>query len=140
MSQKVDLLENYRRDLLKALKHLDYSYLKVTKLPIDPTQMDEEILETWESFSARFSRVIDIFLSKYLRAKVLADDPGFSGTLRDFVDYAEKIALVDRAETWMELRKFRNLISHEYEEEELAKIFAEMRSRTAFIIKSLSNL
>jgi hypothetical protein len=65
------LLEDQKSRLIKALIHLEYSYNKVNQLPTEPAQLNEETLETWESFVARFSRVADIFLSKYLRTAVL---------------------------------------------------------------------
>lgn len=97
--------------VLKALSRLEYSYNKVKKLPINADAFDEETLEVWEGFTARFSRAVDLFLAKYLKACVLADDPGFQGSLRDFVDFGEKLGLVDSADKWMNLRGFRNLIA-----------------------------
>jgi hypothetical protein len=130
----LNLKDKYRRKVQKSLAHLQYSYDKVLLLSTDMTALDEETLETWESFTARFSRAVDLFLSKYLKAVVLENDPGFQGSLRDFVDQGEKLGVVDSADKWMELRKFRNLIAHEYEEEELGRIFREMRDLTPQIL------
>ena len=90
--------QEYAKKLKKALEHLRYSHNKVRRLPTDSSKLDEEQLETWESFSARFARVVDLFLTKYLRAVVLQDDPGFEGSLRDFVNQAEKIGLIGSAQ------------------------------------------
>ncbi|MFH1727494.1 MAG: hypothetical protein ABIA04_03655 [Pseudomonadota bacterium] len=108
------LLKDYARMLSKALQHLEYSYNKVVKLPADVKNLDEESLETWESFSSRFTRVVDLFLTKYLKARVLVEDPGFDGTLRDYVNMGEKLELVEDADLWMELRELRNISAHEY--------------------------
>ena len=110
-------IEKYRTQLQKALKHLQYSFKKVNLLPTHPDQLDEEGLETWEGYCSRFVRVVDLFLTKYMRAKVLQDDPGFSGTLRDFVNQGEKLGLVDSADQWMVLRELRNIESHTYEDD-----------------------
>ena len=67
MSAKNDFLKALREKLLKAIGHLEYSYKKIQHIPPDIDTLDEEGLETWESFSARFCRVSDIFLSKYIR-------------------------------------------------------------------------
>ena len=66
--------------LQRAITHLRYSYNKIINLPLPEqlSQFDEELLETWESFAARFSRVTDIFLTKYIRTLILQDDPGFN--------------------------------------------------------------
>ncbi|MCH9644804.1 MAG: hypothetical protein K0U23_08125, partial [Gammaproteobacteria bacterium] len=95
MSKHQDILLTQMRKLCKALDHLEYSYKKILKLPVDANKLDDEMLETWESFAARFSRVTDIFLTKYLRSYVLVNDPGFRGSLRDYVNQAEKTGLID---------------------------------------------
>ncbi len=128
------LLEAYRRKLIKALDHLAYSNAKVRTLTASPIAMDEESLETWESFTARFSRVVDLFLTKYVRAKVLENDPGFSGTIRDFVDQGEKLGLLDSADRWMEYRGFRNIIVHEYDEDELEENFHSLREAALHVL------
>ena len=91
MSGIEEILKGYGEKLRKALKHLRYSYNKVRCIPADPSKLDEEQLAAWESFSARFARVVDLFLTKYLRALVLKNDPGFEGSLRDFANQVEKL-------------------------------------------------
>lgn len=59
-------LSDQKRKLLKALAHLEYSYKKIIELPEEINQLDEEGLETWESFAARFCRVSEIFLTRYI--------------------------------------------------------------------------
>ena len=59
--------------------------------------MNDVQLETWESFVSRFARVADIFLSKYLRAYVLREDPGFRGSMLDYINEGEKLGLLDDA-------------------------------------------
>lgn len=34
---------------------------------------------------------------------------GFSGSLRDFVNQAEKLGYIENAETWMGIRELRNI-------------------------------
>lgn len=111
------LLETYKNKLQKAITHLEYSQNKVKTLPIHLSELNEESLETWESFSARFSRVADLFLSKYLRYYIDSQDPGFRGSFIDYVNQAEKIGLIQQAELWIEVRKLRNVTMHEYNEE-----------------------
>jgi hypothetical protein len=102
--------------LAKALDRFEYSYRKTQTLKTDPELLDDEAMETWESFSSRFSRVVDLFLSKYARAKVLENDPGFRGTLRDHVNQAEKLGLLSNAADWMALHELRNIETQPYEE------------------------
>lgn len=132
-------LDIQKANLNKALGHFEYSYLKILKLPDDPSQLNEESLETWESFTARFSRVVDIFLTKYLRALILMQDPGFSGTLRDFLNLGEKLSYIDDAEIWMKLRELRNITAHEYSEKDLALFFQRLKSESPQLL-NLKNL
>jgi hypothetical protein len=124
------LLNITRQKLLKALHHLSYSYNKIQSLSIDVDQLDEENLETWESFATRFARVADIFLARYVRNYVLLNDPGFEGTLRDFVNQAEKLRIIDDANAWMGIRELRNITSHDYSEEDLTQFFARLKKET----------
>jgi hypothetical protein len=127
-------IEKYKQKVLKSLKHLAYSYHKVQSLSSDVSTMDDETLEVWESFTARFSRTVDLFLTKYVRAVVLRDDPGFSGSVRDFADYAEKLELIASADQWMEFRGFRNIIVHDYEESELQQNLEDLRRLASVVL------
>ena len=104
-----EIIKKYETQIRSALSHFNYSYKKVLNLPIDVEKLDEESLETWESFSSRFSRVVDLFLTKYIRAKVLKEDPGFHGTLRDFVNYSKKMGLIKNSNLWMAMREVKNI-------------------------------
>ena len=85
------LLALRKRHLMKALERLAFSYQKVQKLPLSEENFDDATLESWESFSARFARASDIFLSQYLRTYVLLSDKGFQGSMRDFLNVGEKL-------------------------------------------------
>ncbi|MEI8055161.1 MAG: hypothetical protein WCH10_04075 [bacterium] len=121
------LLNTQRHRLKKALAHLAYSYKKTADIKFDPEKSDDESLEVWESFAARFSRVADMFLARYLRIQILKNDPGFSGSMRDFVNQGEKLGLIDNATAWMVIRELRNITVHDYSEEDLALFFQRLR-------------
>ena len=127
MKDYTTLLQLQRDKLNKALAHLDYSYKKVTPLPTEETKLNEETLEIWESFCARFSRVTDLFLTKYLRTFVLEQDPAFSGSLRDFVNQGEKLGLISDSNAWMHIRELRNITAHEYTSEDLSQFLSLLR-------------
>ena len=129
------LSRQYVLKLKKALGHLRYSSKKVRALPVNSRKLDEEQLETWESFSARFARVSDLFLTKYLRCAVLKEDPGFEGTLRDFVDQGEKMGLLENADRWMAIRELRNITAHEYTDEDLSDYFRKSRKFAADVLR-----
>ncbi len=123
MSTLENLLDEWRRKTTKALSHLEYSHKKVLNLQDNLEQLDEESLETWESFAFRFARASDLFLTKYLRTRLMIEDPGFSGSFRDSLDLAEKLRIIDDAEAWLKIRSLRNASVHEYTEAGLALFF-----------------
>jgi hypothetical protein len=126
-SQYQELLETQKRKLKKAIEHLEYSYQKVLKLSEDAALLDEEGLETWESFAARFARVTELFLVQYLRTCVLITDPGFSGSLRDFINQGEKLHFIDNAQSWLAIRELRNITAHDYSEKDLTAFFRRLK-------------
>ncbi|NCN39935.1 hypothetical protein GW916_01670 [bacterium] len=134
MSKYKELLETQKSEILSALDYLEYSWKKIQSLSNEPAQLDPETLETWESFVARFARVSDIFLSKYLRTRIMMADPAFRGELRDFVNQAEKAAVITDADRWMQIRELRNKIAHEYTKNDLSKLFKDVVLLTPFLI------
>lgn len=134
MQNLSNLHKEYKESLLKAIDHLEYSYKKVLTLPTNPEKLDEETLETWESFSSRFARCIDLFTSKYVISYVKLDDPGFEGSLRDHVNQAEKLELIQSADAWMIARGLRNITAHEYKNSSLEVFFKDLLAFTPQII------
>lgn len=130
MTSYEKLLNSSKQKLLKALSHLEYSYCKIMTLPHDVPTLDEETLATWESFCARFARVAEIFLTRYLRSYILYADPGFAGTLRDFVNQGEKLGIIDDARAWMSIRELRNIAAHDYSENDLTQVFIRLKNET----------
>lgn len=122
------LLQETSRKLTKALEHLAYSFNKVQKLPGELSEMDDEIMETWESFSSRFARVSDIFVMQYLRTKIAIEEPGFKGTTRDYLNKAEKLGLITDAKQWFIIRELRNAAAHEYNDEDLTAFYQKLKS------------
>ena len=139
MTNYEKLLEKQQRKLTKALQYLQYSYNKILNLSDKVEKLDEESLETWESFAARFSRVAEIFLTQYLRTVVLMNDPGFSGSLRDFVNQGEKLGILDDAKAWMAIREIRNITAHDYSEADLSEFFKLLKKECPRLLKILSN-
>ena len=135
----MEKLNRYLQDtihqLQKSLVHLEYSYNKILKLTSEVDSMDEEILETWESFASRFARASDIFLMRFIKAKVRLDDPGFNGTFRDYLNQAEKIGLIQDVMIWMKIRELRNISAHEYSESNLEFIFNSLKELAPEILK-----
>lgn len=124
----------YENQLRKAIGHLEYSMKKIVLLPTNPAELDDESLETWESFSSRFSRVVDLYLTKYVRCMVLLDDPGFRGTVRDFANQGEKMGIVNDAALWMQARELRNIEAHSYSDE-LQVFLDKLRNQAPLLLR-----
>lgn len=129
------ILADLKQELNQALDHLTYSYNKITKnnFQIGPGLTPDQ-LEAFEALTARFARVSDIFISKYLRSLAEKDDPAFRGGLRDWVNYAEKKGTIVSADQWMQIRELRNKIAHEYANKELWSLFQQVLNNTPFIL------
>ncbi len=129
------LQQKYKEQLLKALKHLDYSYKKSLSLSMLESEMDEETLETWEGFSSRFARVVDLLITKYLKVSILLHDPAFDGSFRDLLDYAEKIKLIESADFYMKMREIRNIHAHDYREDKLILFLSDLKAYAPELLK-----
>lgn len=129
------LKQKFSEQLTKAIGHLEKSFNKAKKLPILLSKNDDDSLETWESFAARFARVVDIYSSKVLRAQLLDVDPGFDGTFKDMLLLAEKARLIDSAELWLKLRSLRNIQAHDYTDETFSAFAGELLKNTPTLLK-----
>ena len=134
MADYQTILLDHKNALLKSLSYLKYSYQKVQPLSMQLKDADPELLEAWEGFVARFARVTDIFVMKYLRIRILLDSPDFRGTLRDLLNQAEKMNLIEDARQWMRIRDLRNQATHEYSEKELEPYLQEIKDLTPAVL------
>lgn len=133
-----ELLLSYIRKTQKAIKHLNYSYDQVKLLSSNVEKLSEADLAQWEAFAARLAKVIDLYLTKYIKAKILLSDPAFDGSLRDQVNLAEKMRLLNDTDRWVALRGLRNQTAHEYEEEDLSAFFERIRTEAPWVIVEIS--
>ncbi|MEN0057826.1 MAG: hypothetical protein AAGB31_03250 [Bdellovibrio sp.] len=140
MATNQALKSTYYSKIVRSLKYLEYSYLRTLSMPVQPQAMTDSQLEAWDSFASRFARTSDIFLSKYVRACVLADDPAFDGGFYDQLNRAEKLGLIDSVTTWFEIRELRNATVHEYSDQDLEKIFLKFRQYAPLLIELRTKL
>ena len=133
------LFNQYKEKLRKGLKHLEYSLKKIQSIHFDKP-LGEEELEHLESYTARLSRVSDIFLSKYLKLLIKNEDPAFDGSVRDLCNFAEKKSYISSADEWMLIRAFRNSTAHDYEDEDLKQFFMKSRELGPIVVKTVNKL
>lgn len=140
LSKYRELENKYAEYLLKATKHLEYSLNKSHVLPKELDKNTEESLEGWEGLTARFARVVDIFLTKYIKAKVKSDDPIFDGTLRDYLNMAEKAKLIENVDHWLSLRELRNIQAHDYTNEAFQQFITAIQLESQFVLSEMKKL
>lgn len=96
------------------------------KIEIDPI-----LAERLDAFVSRFGRLQDTVGDKLLPAllSALAEAPG---PAIDNLDKAEKFGFIESADVWMEIRRLRNQMVHEYIED-LAVLSSALRNGHAFV-------
>lgn len=96
------------------------------KIEIDPI-----LAERLDAFVSRFGRLQDTVGDKLLPAllSALAETPG---PAIDNLDKAEKFGFIESADVWMEMRRLRNQMVHEYIED-MAVLSSALRGGHAFV-------
>ena len=94
-------------------------------------ELDPILAERLDAFVSRFGRLQDMVGDKLLPALLVALAEK-TGPAIDNLDKAEKFGFIDSAEVWMELRRLRNQMVHEYIED-LAVLTSALCSGHAFV-------
>lgn len=94
-------------------------------------EMDPILAERLDAFVSRFGRLQDTVGDKIVPA-LLAALGERTGPAIDNLDKAEKLGLIESADEWMEMRRLRNQMVHEYIED-LAVLTSALRGGHAFV-------
>lgn len=99
-------------------RHLQYSWGRLYSQPINVDWVRElesapELAEQLEAFVSRFGRMQDTIADKLLPRWLLAlaETPG---SHIETLNRAEKLGVISDVEQWLEARKLRNRLIHEY--------------------------
>jgi hypothetical protein len=91
--------------------------------PFDPQRpYSPDELEPYDALVTRFERTIEVFL-KFFRTAEMFETAGSGSTVRDCLGLMGKLGLVCDVDFWMEMRKVRNRISHDYLPEKIQGIY-----------------
>lgn len=134
LPQKDPRLNAVRAELEKARIHLGYSFAKSKNFNFEKDAFSEQELETLESFSSRFARYSDMLIKKYFRLLALLNDPGYSGTVIDLLNLAEKQHWIESAKQWQRIRELRNFAAHEYAVEAVRAVYTEFLALTPVLL------
>jgi uncharacterized protein YutE (UPF0331/DUF86 family) len=114
-TEELEYLESVLENLRKAKETLNYSYNICKQIGVKDAYSEEE-QDRLESLSSKFARLTDLILKQAFKAVDMLDLEEPSGTIRDAINRAEKKGLVSSASIFIEIKKMRNKIAHEYVE------------------------
>jgi len=132
------LLQEEKEKLNNAREMLERSHKKCRAIDIKNDYSENE-LERFEAFTSRFARTADILTQRTFR---LIDelDLDHEGTVRDRINRAEKKDLIANAHDFVEIRKLRNSIAHEYQSDAPEKIYADVLKSTPHLLDSIERV
>ena len=123
---KLDQSQLERLHFLVRVTHKESHYLQETDARLFAEPMTVESLQTLESdpvlaerldaFVSRFGRLQDNLGDKML-PQLLDAMAEKTGAAIENLDRAEKLGWIDSVDVWLEMRKLRNLMVHEYIED-----------------------
>lgn len=123
-ADKLALLADELARAQQAADHFQWSVERCTPVASKPAWSAED-LERLESMASRFARLSDLLTQRLMR---LADELELEspGSLLDRLRRAEKRGWVDADGELVRIRELRNLVAHEYEDEDLAALYREI--------------
>jgi hypothetical protein len=107
----------------KHLKRINSAYQKMSEfMPLDATryhQLSEDEIEHIDQFLFRFAKLQDAMGEKLfvLILEFLEEENPRNKPFIDILNRLEQLNLLENKNTWLELRKIRNNIAHQYEDE-----------------------
>jgi len=133
-----ELLQEEISSVNDAGEILSQSLKKCERIGVKNEYSADE-LESIEAFTSRFARTADILTQRTFR---LIDelDLDSEGTVRDRINRAEKKELIARASDFVEIRKLRNTIAHEYQPDAPEKIFMDVLKSTPHLLDSIERV
>ena len=92
-----------------------------------------------EALTSRFARLSDLLIRKIFR---LIDQLDYEPqeTIRDSINRAEKIGIIDDANSFAEIRETRNAIAHEYLLEDLSQLYKGVFTHTPILLDTVQRV
>ena len=130
------MINDYLIELTEALKRqqfwLSHSYDESAKIDLNRAYQVSDV-DTLETLTSRFARSIDFLVRKVWRAIDAAEFES-QGTLIDVVNRAHKRGLFDDMDVVQQIKEIRNDIAHEYLNERLKELFADVVKATPALL------
>ena len=133
------LREKLRGDfakLEKAVASLRYSHEKCRAI-IARARYSEEDLEALDSLTSRFARISDMYTQRVLVTvlQLLGED---APSLIDRLNVCEKAGIIHSALEMKNIRDLRNRVAHEYLDEELHTLVAEIMEAAPVLLDEIA--
>ena len=118
LEKRLDFLANVIRKEIFHLKSTDQSLFEqpITAFALENLEVDLRFSEQIDAFVTRFNRLQDTLGDKMLPS-LLAFNAENIGTMIDNLDKAERFGWINSTDQWLEIRKLRNQMVHEYIED-----------------------
>ena len=113
--EELKYLDELLAKLVRASETLRYSYNVCTHIGVMPSYNEDE-RDRFESLTSKFARLSDLIIKQSIKVIDILDLEEAPETVRDAINRAEKKGLISSAAKFIEIRKLRNRISHEYAE------------------------
>lgn len=131
-------LEFLCRVVQKEAQYLQETADRLFVAPLTPDALkrisdDSLLAERLDAFVSRFGRLQDTLTDKFLPALLDAMAEPKASAIEN-LDRAEKLAWIDSTDEWLELRKLRNQMIHEYIED-LVVLSSALISGKRFVSK-----
>ncbi len=141
VNEELVYLEELLGRLQKGVETLKYSYLKCEAIGIKKTYEAEE-QDRFESLTSKFARLSDLIIKQAIKLIDILDLDEPPETVRDSINRAEKKGLIESGIRFVEIRKLRNRIAHEYaeSEEDIVEIYKEALQSTPLLFDSVNRI
>lgn len=139
--EELDYLRELLEKLEKAKATLAYSFDICSSIGIKSIY-DAEEQDRFESFTAKFARLSDLIIKQAIKLMDALDLDEPSQTVRDAINRAEKKGLIRSSSQFVEIRKLRNLIAHEYaaSDEDISSIYASTLRCSPLLFDSVNRI
>lgn len=138
-NEELKYLSELLTKLKKASDTLRYSYKICSGIGIKPAY-DEEERDRFESLTSKFARLSDLIIKQCIKAIDVLDLDEAPETMRDAINRAEKKGTISSADNFVEIRKLRNSISHEYAVSDLDAIYIAVLTHVPDLFDSVERI
>ena len=138
-NEELKYLSELLSKLEKASDTLRYSYKVCSGIGIK-SSYDEEEKDRFESLTSKFARLSDLIIKQCIKNIDILDLDEAPETVRDAINRAEKKGLISSAEKFIEIRKLRNAISHEYAVADLDVIYIAVLTHAPELFDSVDKI